>query len=284
MLEKYAETQPVLYQSLKKAIEYDKLSHAYLFEMTQDNDNDFAFIMDFVKEILTSSLDGQDKEIVKRRIDDHNYPELTIIEPINNVIKKEQLNDLQKNFSTKAIEGHYKIYIMKSCEKMNLYAANSILKFLEEPEPGILAILLTENKSLVLSTILSRCQCYSFQGTKQEKIYSENDEAVQKALRILKYIDDEAQPSLIYEKEIIPTKEDFYDMIEIMIAFYRCVYYNNFTLFSAYKDFIETVEVKKDPILLSGRMNQLLQYQNDLNYNVNINLLFDRMLMEMKDW
>ncbi len=41
---------------------------------------------------------------------------------------------------------------------MNLSAANSILKFLEEPEEGIIAILITNNRYELLDTIRSRCQ------------------------------------------------------------------------------------------------------------------------------
>ena len=41
---------------------------------------------------------------------------------------------------------------------MRLEASNSMLKFLEEPEDGIIAILMTNNINNVLSTIISRCK------------------------------------------------------------------------------------------------------------------------------
>ena len=51
--------------------------------------------------------------------------------------------------------------IIKETEKLNASSANTILKFLEEPEDGIIAILLTDNRYHVLDTILSRCQILS---------------------------------------------------------------------------------------------------------------------------
>lgn len=46
---------------------------------------------------------------------------------------------------------------------MSTGAANSLLKFLEEPEGQILAILETTSLSRILPTIQSRCQTLHFQ-------------------------------------------------------------------------------------------------------------------------
>ena len=51
-----------------------------------------------------------------------------------------------------------RIYIIKDCDKMNKQASNSLLKFLEEPVPGIIAILMTNHIGKLLDTIISRCQ------------------------------------------------------------------------------------------------------------------------------
>lgn len=47
-------------------------------------------------------------------------------------------------------------------------AANSLLKFLEEPEEDIIAILSCKNTSVVLPTIISRCQQIKLVGKKEE--------------------------------------------------------------------------------------------------------------------
>ena len=66
------------------------------------------------------------------------------------------------DFSYTAAEAGPQIYIIKDCEKMNQSAANSLLKFLEEPAPDHYAILTTTNKARLLPTIISRLQHIHF--------------------------------------------------------------------------------------------------------------------------
>ena len=47
-------------------------------------------------------------------------------------------------------------------DRMTVNAANSLLKFLEEPYQQTFAILITEQMQKILPTILSRCQTLSF--------------------------------------------------------------------------------------------------------------------------
>ena len=79
---------------------------------------------------------------------------------MQNCIRKTliQLDILQKKFETKALESDKRVYIINYADKMNSSSANSILKFLEEPEPDIIAILIADNRYQLLDTIVSRCQ------------------------------------------------------------------------------------------------------------------------------
>ena len=45
-------------------------------------------------------------------------------------------------------------------------SSNSLLKFLEEPEEGIIAILITNNINQMLDTIISRCQILKLKNKK----------------------------------------------------------------------------------------------------------------------
>ena len=53
---------------------------------------------------------------------------------------------------------------------MNTSAANSLLKFLEEPVGNFLAILETESVGRILPTIQSRCQIIHFSPLAKEKL------------------------------------------------------------------------------------------------------------------
>ncbi len=54
--------------------------------------------------------------------------------------------------------GNQQVVIINPAEAMNRFAANSLLKTLEEPTPDTLLILITSQPSLLLPTIRSRCQ------------------------------------------------------------------------------------------------------------------------------
>jgi DNA polymerase-3 subunit delta' len=72
------------------------------------------------------------------------------------------VRDLQKAFSYKSMETLSKIYIVHHADKMTVEAANSLLKFLEEPSTPVVALLLAESKSKLLPTVISRCQVLGF--------------------------------------------------------------------------------------------------------------------------
>jgi len=60
------------------------------------------------------------------------------------------------------VEGNRKLFIISDAEKMTASAANSLLKFIEEPSGNVTALLLTTNKQLMLPTIISRTQVIEF--------------------------------------------------------------------------------------------------------------------------
>lgn len=92
------------------------------------------------------------------RIEHSNHPDIHHVVPEGQSIKIDQVRQLQKEFSYRGLENDQKVYIIEGLESMTQQAANSLLKFLEDPHPGTVALLLTANKQQVLPTIISRCQ------------------------------------------------------------------------------------------------------------------------------
>ena len=148
---------------IEKIMISNKLSHAYLIE-TEDSSTEFPLVLLFVKMILCPlEINKCDKLNcskcnVCRLIDEKNFPDFEIIEADGNQIKKNQLLELKDEFHKTSLIGKRRVYVIKDAEKLNPSSANTILKFLEEPEENIIAILLTRNRYRVLDTILSRCQ------------------------------------------------------------------------------------------------------------------------------
>ena len=73
-------------------------------------------------------------------------------------ISRQESREIIKNLSLKPFEGLYKIMIIWLPEYMHPAAANALLKILEEPPLNTLFLLVSNDESKLLSTILSRTQ------------------------------------------------------------------------------------------------------------------------------
>ena len=71
--------------------------------------------------------------------------------------------DVVKKLQLKSYEGGYKVMIIWMAEKMNIAAANKLLKLIEEPPQKTVFLLITENEEQIINTIRSRCQAHHFQ-------------------------------------------------------------------------------------------------------------------------
>ena len=72
-------------------------------------------------------------------------------------ITARECDEIIRKLSLKSFESEYKILVMWMPEELDK-EGNKLLKIIEEPPPNTLFILVTENESLVLPTIVSRCQ------------------------------------------------------------------------------------------------------------------------------
>lgn len=177
--------QPNVVKILTNSFKKDRLAHAYLFEGDRGTGKKEAAFL-FAKIFFCLDPDGVNPCghcSNCRRIDSGNHPDVHIIEPDGQSIKKGQVTDLIKEFSYRGLESRRKVYILQDADKMTTQAANSLLKFLEEPGEMTAAILLTEQAQQMLSTILSRCQVLSFSPLTPQKLEAELPGDVSEAVR-----------------------------------------------------------------------------------------------------
>ena len=172
MLDDYKLEQPIIHKILVNSIKNNKLSHAYLIE-TNGYSKALDLAIAFSKYLFCpnnySNCENCKNCSQCNNIDNGEFLELKIIEPEGQWIKKSQLEELQSEFSKKSVLGNKKIYIINGADKLNVSSSNSLLKFLEEPEDGIIAILIVENIYQILSTIVSRCQILSLRPSKKNQ-------------------------------------------------------------------------------------------------------------------
>lgn len=160
-----AELQPSVLRMLKNSMLKNRVAHAYLLEGLRGTGKRETGMVIAKMLLCESPIDGYkpcESCVNCRRINNRNHPDVHIIEPDGLSIKKQQIGALQEEFAKKAVESSRKIYMIIHADKMSVSAANSLLKFLEEPSPQTVALLLTEQLQQILPTILSRCQVLAF--------------------------------------------------------------------------------------------------------------------------
>ncbi|MFD1926733.1 DNA polymerase III subunit delta' [Sporosarcina siberiensis] len=156
--------QKVVITRLSSSFKNNRIGHAYLFDGKNGTGKE-ATALFFAKLLLCKSpVEYVPCETCSscRRVSTGNHPNITLIHPDGQNIKKEQISELIFSMTRKGYESGRKIYIIKSADRMNNAAANTLLKFLEEPEGDVTAILLTDSYQSLLPTIQSRCQRISF--------------------------------------------------------------------------------------------------------------------------
>ncbi len=96
------------------------------------------------------------------RIASEEHPDVVTLQPDGASIKVDQVRQIKEEFSKSGMESRKKILIVQEMDKITLSAANSLLKFIEEPEGEITIMLLTTEVQKLLPTIVSRCQIIHF--------------------------------------------------------------------------------------------------------------------------
>nr|WP_295970544.1 DNA polymerase III subunit delta' [uncultured Bacillus sp.] len=164
--EELEEIQPVALKMIKNSLQKNRLAHAYLFEGMRGTGKKAAGMLLAKSLFCLSPVSGYkpcEQCTNCRRINHGNHPDIHLLEPDGLSIKKQQIQMLQEEFAKTGVESRQKLYMIIHADRMTVNAANSLLKFLEEPFQQTFAILVTEQIQKILPTIVSRCQTLSFQ-------------------------------------------------------------------------------------------------------------------------
>lgn len=95
-----------------------------------------------------------------RRAAEDIHPDVMRVRPIDDShqIRIEQVRELCSELALTSHQGSYKIGIVGPADALNRFAANALLKTLEEPPGRTLLVLVATQPSRLPATILSRCQ------------------------------------------------------------------------------------------------------------------------------
>lgn len=315
MLDKYKDTQKQFYDLIYNSVKNNRISHAYLIDSNGCSDS-FDIALSLVKTIVcpynyTNFSDCGECNICKR-IDDGNYLELKVISPDGKNIKKEQLLELQEDFSKTAIENSKRIYIIRDCEKLNVSSSNCILKFLEEPSENIYAILLTNDINKILSTIISRCQIIQLTNVISKDITTfeyigniisssskeyidfigneENKKLLEKVISFVDFYEEKGLDVIIYMQEkwfnYVKERSDILVALKIILYFYyeilRYKIKKELIYFKEYQEIIDKISEKNSENNINNKINILLEKMSVIDNNLNLNLVMDDLIIQME--
>ncbi len=209
------------------------------------------------------------------------------------IFETDGIKGKSKNFTVDAVreirddafvvpnESDKKIYILKNGHNMNEQAQNAILKILEEPPSYVYFIIVTESKSTMLETVLSRVQIFSLLSDEGE-ITEKEAQAVKNMVKALLNINELAlmEQTAVFQKNnqfaksvLVLLTEVFRDALVQKSGFSRefrfpdetKALYSNLTA----KSLLQLIETCDELI-------------NSIDRNCNNNLLVVRMCYEFK--
>ncbi|WP_295731489.1 DNA polymerase III subunit delta' [uncultured Limosilactobacillus sp.] len=159
------ELQPAIVERFQRIISNGELAHAYLFVGPNGSGKQELAQWLSLSIFCTHPHFGQPDLSCSecQRVLSGNHPDIVRASAEGRQIKVDQIRHLKAEFTKSGMEGQKKVFIIEDADKMTTNAANSLLKFIEEPGAGSYIFLLTNNKNAVLPTIQSRTQIVELQ-------------------------------------------------------------------------------------------------------------------------
>ena len=163
--------QKHIVQTLKQAINTNKIAHAYLFCGPRGTGKT-SIAKIFAKTVNCSNHEKPclccDNCLA---IKDGSHPDVIEIDAASNN-GVDEVRSLIEKVKYAPLKGKYKIYIIDEVHMMSTGAFNALLKTIEEPPAHVIFILATTEPYKILPTIISRCQRFDFNKVAKSEMIS----------------------------------------------------------------------------------------------------------------
>src|SRR5215207_4154328 len=168
--------EPVV-RTLRRAIETDRVSHAYLFSGPRGTGKTST------AKVLAMGLNCEKGptpepdgtcESCRAIVGNSSLDVLEMDAASNRGI--DEIRDLRDKVNLAPASGRVRVYIIDEVHMLTAEAFNALLKMLEEPPEHVVFVLATTEKHKVLPTIISRCQSFDFRRPSIETLVGKLEE------------------------------------------------------------------------------------------------------------
>ena len=265
-----------------------KNSHAFLLE-TNNLEACYQDIIKMIK-ILNCKNGTIDDCNVCHTIDVGTNPDIITVKPIKKEIGVDPIDNILQVFSTQPLISKYSMYIIYEADLLSQSAANSILKFLEEPEEGIIGFFITNRFESMLPTIVSRCEHINIRyGTNSildllNITDADYDKYYNEAVHIIKVLNNKKDYERLVKVSELGNqeREDALRVFKLIYRIYVIKFenivnntYNNLEYAHELFDLID----ESDILGLAKRIKLLEEFLHDYKYNVNKDLFINKLYM-----
>ena len=171
--------EPVV-RTIRRAIETDRVSHAYLFSGPRGTGKTST------AKVLAMGLNCENGPTPEpdgtcdscRAIVNNSSLDVVEMDAASNR-GIDEIRDLRDRVNLSPVAGRMKVYIVDEVHMLTTEAFNALLKMLEEPPEHVVFVLATTEKHRVLPTIISRCQSFDFRRPGVETLAKKLSEIAQ---------------------------------------------------------------------------------------------------------
>lgn len=105
-----------------------------------------------------------------RRVEAGTHPDLTIVEPLGEMIRIDRIRELHHDLHMRPFEADRRVYLVFDAHLLGDDAADALLKDLEEPPSYAILVLVANELGSLPETIRSRCQLVPFRRLSERAV------------------------------------------------------------------------------------------------------------------
>lgn len=214
-------------------------------------------------------------------------------------IKIEHIRELQHSAFLGTQRAPHRVIVIEQTERLNVSSANALLKILEEPPPSVIFLLIAEQMSTVLPTVISRCQVFRFSSHELSDLnnllaigssYSPQSERGQVILRaealldgLIAVIEGTANPCFVASQWAQFELGSVLWFLYLTYAQLNAMWYVAAPVKGLASEQLTQLRSLLNPLIIFDQVEKINSYLKKISHNMNINnlLALENLLLDL---